>query len=368
MEGGQASGTPLTNPYRGLQDPPTPDPLTEQPPWCRRHVPQLRRALYKWLRHAATPLACLLPSAAVIKKLNFHLLSHSRLSRRLLVPPLPGKHHRPRLLSRGCGRSGGATRAICGRRRVHFCRCRLQPVSPIWAERWGLVGRTPISTTRRHEVSFRVVVTGGFFLGGDSPPAAPPTQPEGGGGCQTGGVQSPRGFIHWGDAARCHPLPGAFRKKEKKQSPVSKPTRVMGAPRVPGELLGCWIRPVCIPAAVAPSRWSGDGFPLPGPRAQHWLHGGGPPARRVSRDSMVPVGVGGVTMMEGTCRFFSLGDAAGVLSLPFPLLTHVFKPAKMGGGRPKCVCGEKIRRGAAASPSSLPSSGPPCPAQPLTSH
>lgn len=162
----QASGTPLTNPYGGLQDPTPPDPLTEQPPWCRWHVPRLRRALYKWLHHAATPLACLLPSAAVIKKLNFHLLSHSRLSRRLLVPPLPRKHHRPRLLSPGCGRSGGATRAICGRRRVHFCQCRLQPVSSIGAERWGLVGCTPISTTRRHEVSFRVVVTGVFFGGG----------------------------------------------------------------------------------------------------------------------------------------------------------------------------------------------------------
>lgn len=32
-------------------------------------------------RHAATPLACLLPSAAVVKKLNFHLFSHPCLSR-----------------------------------------------------------------------------------------------------------------------------------------------------------------------------------------------------------------------------------------------------------------------------------------------
>lgn len=53
-------------------------------------------ALRERLPHAAPPLACLLPSAAVIKKLNFHLLSHSRLSRRLRVPPLPGKR-RPRL-------------------------------------------------------------------------------------------------------------------------------------------------------------------------------------------------------------------------------------------------------------------------------
>lgn len=177
----------------------------------------------------------------------------------------------------------------------------------------------------------------GGFLGGTTHPPLHRHSPKEAVGAKPGGMQSPRGFIHWGDAARCHPLPGAFRKKEKKQSPVSKPTRVMGAPRVPGELLGCWIRPVCIPAAVAPSRWSGDGFPLPGPHAQHWLHGGGPPTRRVSRDSMVPVGVGGVTMMEGTCRFFSPGDAAGVLSLPFSLLTHVFKPAKMGGDQSVCV-------------------------------
>lgn len=63
-------------------------------------------------------------------------------------------------------------------------------------------------------------------------------------------------------------------------------------------------------------------------RAQHWLHDGAPPPRRASRDSMVPVGVGGVTMMEGTCKCFSPGDAACVRSLPFPLLTHIFKPLR----------------------------------------
>lgn len=136
---------------------------------------------------------------------------------------------------------------------------------------------------------------------------------------------------------------------------MSKPTYVMGASHVPGELLGCWIWPVCILAAGAPSRRSGDGFPLPGPRAQHWLHGGGPPTRRVSRDSMVPVGVGGVTMMEGTCRFFSPGDAAGVLSSPFPLLTHIFKPAKMGGDGDQSVCvGRRSGVGLQQPP-------PPCP-------
>lgn len=65
--------------------------------------------------------------------------------------------------------------------------------------------------------------------------------------------------------------------------------------------------------------------------AQHWLQGAGPWPRRPSRDSVVPVGVGGVTMMEGTCRCFCPEDAVRVPSPPFPLLTHVFKPGEVWG-------------------------------------
>lgn len=66
-----------------------------------------------------------------------------------------------------------------------------------------------------------------------------------------------------------------------------------------------------------------SGAPL---SAQRRLQGGDVPpvALRVSRDSVAPVGVGGVTMMEGTCR--CLSPAAGTPPAPFPLLTHVFKP------------------------------------------
>jgi len=118
------------------------------------------------------------------------------------------------------------------------------------------------------------------------------------------GVPSPGGFVPHGGAGRCHPLPGLCGKREKTRPPVSKPP----APRVP-------------PMSPAPSR---------GPPAQHWLQG--PPPRRGSRDSVVPVGVGGVTTMEGTRRCFWPGGASGVLWPPSPLLTHVLTPAEMGRG------------------------------------
>lgn len=103
-------------------------------------------------------------------------------------------------------------------------------------------------------------------------------------------------------------------------------------------------------AGLNPTPWhpAGSGSTAAGlasprcPRVQRWQPGGGPPARRASRASMVPVGVGGVTMMEGTCRCSSPGDAAGLPSL----LTHVFKPARIRGGG----VGHEVRHGAAAPP------------------
>lgn len=142
---------------------------------------------------------------------------------------------------------------------------------------------------------------GGVVLGcfeGHNPPML--TQPNW--GCGASG-----GFIHRG------------RKRHKPQSLASKPTRV-GAPRVPGgssRALG----------AVAPSRRL---LGVPRVPSQHWLQGDGPSPRRPSRDSVVPVGVGGVTMMEGTCRCFCPDDAVAVPSLP--LLTHIFKPGEILGG------------------------------------
>lgn len=70
------------------------------------------------------------------------------------------------------------------------------------------------------------------------------------------------------------------------------------------------------------------GWGSPRVPSQHGLQGEGLSPRRPSRDSVVPVGVGGVTMMEGTCRCFC---PAGVPSLPFPLLTHIFKPGEIWG-------------------------------------
>lgn len=83
--------------------------------------------------------------------------------------------------------------------------------------------------------------------------------------------------------------------------------------------------------------------------AQHRLQGGDVPpvALRVSRHSMVPVGVGGVTMMEGTWRCFP--SCSGVPVLPFPLLTHIFNPFRQDNLSPMF---SSSSRGLAASPGS----------------
>lgn len=97
----------------------------------------------------------------------------------------------------------------------------------------------------------------------------------------------------------------------------------LGAPAVPW---GLWLHP--------DGAWDGGvpaGLGVPGVPSQHWLQGDGPSPRRPSRDSVVPVGVGGVTMMEGTCRCFCPEDAVAVPSLP--LLTHIFKPGGILGDK-----------------------------------
>lgn len=150
-------------------------------------------------------------------------------------------------------------------------------------------------------------------------------------GAKPGGTE-PQGFYSPGGPIQCHPLPGAFRRDI--QSPLSKPTHVVGAPRVPGELDLANSHPGGRGSIPVEEGQILLGWCPQDAHAQHWLHSGAPPTRRASWDSMVPVGVGGVTMMEGTCRCFSPGDAACVLSLQFPLLTHIFKPFKQDNSSP----------------------------------
>lgn len=109
-------------------------------------------------------------------------------------PPPPGKCRPPAPFPAGPPR------------RVRSCRCRWAP----WAARRGPGDRSPLWRSPQ------------LRAGGDGL-----TQPAGGAGCQTRGcgAPGPGGFIHQGGAARGHPLPAAFRKREKKQSLVSKPTR-----------------------------------------------------------------------------------------------------------------------------------------------
>lgn len=94
-----------------------------------------------------------------------------------------------------------------------------------------------------------------------------------------------------------------------------------------------------------------SGAPL---SAQRRLQGGDVPpvALRVSRDSVAPVGVGGVTMMEGTCR--CLSPAAGTPPAPFPLLTHVFKPLRQDNLSPMFSSSWRGLAAAHGSPAPLP--------------
>lgn len=247
-------------------------------------------ALQERLPHAAPPLACLLPSAAVIKKLNFHLLSHSRLSRRLRVPSLPGKH-RPRL-PRGMRPirhdAGDAAEFI-------FPLLFAEMISSIPAREVG----ASLLATHGHEGSFE-----GFWGAQPTPPVL--TQPNR--GCRA---------------------PGVLLTKNTNPSPW-RPNPPWWVARVSlaAAPSGLWLHPDG--AGTGPARLGGPRVP-----AQHWLQGEAPSPRRPSRDSVVPVGVGGVTMMEGTCRCFWPEDAVGFPSLPFPLLTHIFKPGEILRGGDK---------------------------------
>lgn len=101
-------------------------------------------------------------------------------------------------------------------------------------------------------------------------------------------------------------------------------------------------------------RGDAGGVRCPPPGAQHWLQGDDVPpvARRASRDNVAPVGVGGVTMMEGTCRCFSPG--AGTPPLPVPLLTHVFKPLRQDNLSPMFSSSWRGLAAAHGSPAPLP--------------
>lgn len=252
---------PTSIPHQGV--PPPPSIISHTPPGAAS------------TRHAATPLACLLPSAAVVKKLNFHLFSHPCLSRcrrfpRSIAPGSP--RSRLRMIQWGLGDAEFIFPLL-------FSTCFCNPSREVGAS-------------------------------GVTPPAFVPPSSHG---------------QRW----------GGFGKKREKT--------VTGVQTTP-----------CVPRVQDPAD-SHPGVSPPGPHAQHWLQDGVSPPRRASRASAVPVGVGGVTMMEGTCRCLSPG-ASGVLSLPFPLLTHVFKPVEIWGTQKhNHVWGVQHQP-------------PPCPAQPLMSH